>query len=113
MAFQPNFRVIDLTFDDLTSASMDSDIVGDTIFSPCQSLAIQAVFTGAPSGTLKIQYSLDKINWSDLPNSSEGVTGAGNHIWDISHLAVLYARLVYKKTTGSGILTAKAYGKGI
>jgi len=113
MSFQPNFRVLDLKFDGLTSASMDSSFESDTIFSPCHSLAIQAVYSGGPEGILKVQYSLDKINWSDLPNSSEGVNGAGNSIWDISQLSVLYARLVYTRSAGTGVLTAKAYGKGI
>lgn len=113
MAFQPNFRVINVSFNDLTSASMSSDIESDIIFSPCHSLAVQAIYTGSPVGTLKIQYSLDKINWSDLPNSGEGVNGAGNTIWNISDHAVLYARVTYARQTGTGILTLKAYGKGI
>ncbi len=89
--------------------------------------SIQAVFTGAPSGTFKVQLSCDRVpvnaapgadpasnvvNWTDYTGSSQVVSAAGNFAWIISDAGYLWARLVYTKTSGTGSLNANFIGKG-
>lgn len=76
--------------------------------------SIQAVFTGTPTGTFKLQASDDPVpqaaqaasgvytatNWTDIANSSQSVTAAGSIIWNVSEVMYNYVRVVY--TDGSG-----------
>lgn len=48
----------DMSLATLTSNVIDLGHIG--------MLGIQAIYTGAPSGSLKFQGSIDGINWSDL-----------------------------------------------
>lgn len=72
--------------------------------------AIQAVYTGTPTGSLKLQISCDPIqnatpnptlptNWVDLINSSVNVSAAGAYIWNIPDVNYTWVRVVY--TDGS------------
>lgn len=71
--------------------------------------AIQAVYTGSPSGTFKIQVSADAgacTTFSDYTNSSQTISAAGDYIWIVNSSAYHCARLVYTLTSGSGTLNA-------
>lgn len=76
---------------------------------------IQAEFTGAPTGTLKLQASNDPAtsylsgntatnnpvtNWTDITNSSFAVASAGSFMWNVFDVMYNWVRLVY--TDGSG-----------
>lgn len=87
--------------------------------------AIQAVWTGSPVGTLKIQVSNDivpdgvggdqasnVVNWTDYTNSSQSISGAGNFVWNVLEAGYRWVRLVYTKTSGSGTINAVFSGKG-
>lgn len=93
--------------------------------------SIQIVFTGIPTGTFKLQGSCDSTyisktnslspqvptNWSDIANSSQAVTAAGNFVWNVSDVMYNFVRLVYTDTSGgasTAILTVATFnGKGI
>lgn len=91
--------------------------------------AIQAVWTGTPNGTLKLQASCDApdkavqasnggpytvTNWTDISGSSNSVTGsAGSFMWNVSDVGYRFVRLSYTNSSSSGTLTAKASLKGI
>jgi hypothetical protein len=73
--------------------------------------AIQVVFTGTPTGTFKLQASCDPIpqarvqvqtpvNWTDIANSSNMVTAAGNYMWNVFDIAYNYVRVVYNDGSG-------------
>lgn len=77
--------------------------------------AIQAEFTGTPTGTFKLQASNDPatsynpgngqggnpvINWTDVQNSSYGVTASGNYMWNVFEVMYNWVRLVYTDTSG-------------
>lgn len=73
--------------------------------------SIQAVWTGTPTGTFKLQASCDPcnpyepnqyvpINWTDIANSSAAVSAAGNFTWNIFWASYNWVRMVY--TDGSG-----------
>jgi hypothetical protein len=73
---------------------------------------IQAVFTGTPDGTLKLQISNDDTNWTDYTGSSEAISGAGNFAWNIINIGFQYVRLVYTRSSSTGSLSATVSGKG-
>jgi hypothetical protein len=77
--------------------------------------SIQAVYTGTPTGTIKLQASCDPAtsynsttnvtgsnkptNWTDIANSSQSLSAAGSYIWNIPDAMYSWVRLVY--TDGS------------
>ena len=92
--------------------------------------SIQAVYTGTPTGTFKLQASSDPVfpgnkapnsnfvvNWTDVANSSVTVTAAGNYMWNVTDVMYNFVRLVY--TDGSSgastaVLTVSTFNaKGI
>lgn len=70
--------------------------------------SIQAVWTGSPVGTIKLQVTNDiggcGPNWSDYSNSSQVVSGAGDFAWIASQASYHCVRVVYTRTSGSGTL---------
>lgn len=87
--------------------------------------AIQAVYTGAPGGVLKLQISTDDVkaalgknpaanvvNWSDYTGSSHTVSAAGNFTWNVFPAGYRWARMVYTFSSGTGSLDASFNGKG-
>jgi hypothetical protein len=103
-----------------------------TIDSPAYSLdqvwgiSLQAVFSGSPVGTVKLQGSDDSgvgptsqypnapiiVNWTDIVNSSNAVTGAMNVVWNIADPFQKWIRLVYTPASGTGNLTLTINSKG-
>ena len=98
--------------------------------------SIQIVFTGTPTGTFKLQASADPVskanqvfgangvvtytptNRTDIANSSQSVSAAGNIMWNYNQLAGYnYVRVVYTDgSSGSStaiITVAEFNGKGI
>lgn len=83
-------------------------------------VGIQAVFTGSPTGTFKVQISVqqgsDEVgtgvnNWTDVANSSQAVTASGNIFWDL-RTGAKWVRVVYTFTSGTGNLTVQMFAKG-
>lgn len=71
----------------------------------------QAVFSGSPVGTLKLQISDDILsdcasvtNWSDYTNSSYSLSAAGNYSWNVAQAFYRCMRVVYTKSSGTGTL---------
>lgn len=82
-------------------------------------LSIQAVWTGSPVGSFKIQVSNDQgpaensimtgavANWSDYTGSAVSAGGtSGNWMWDLPLTGVRWVRLVFTSTSGTGSLTS-------
>lgn len=42
-----------------------------------------AKWTGTGTGTLKLQYTPDGVNYKDVASSSQVIAAAGNYYWDI------------------------------
>jgi hypothetical protein len=80
--------------------------------------AIQAVYTGVPTGTLKLQASVDAfkyandaqpqvpVNWVDIADSAFPVSSAGIYTWNYNGAFYTFVRLVYTDASG-GASTAK------
>jgi len=92
--------------------------------------AIQAVYTGTPTGTLFLEGSADPsgdfasptnatnvpTNWSTIANSAQAVTAAGNFLWNVADVEYNWVRLSYTDTSGgtsTALLTARINAKGI
>lgn len=91
--------------------------------------AIQLVFTGTPGGNFKLQCSNDVgnptgaseaekyatvVNWTDVTDSAQTISAAGNHVYDVQNAGYNWVRVVWTQTSSTGSLTsARAYGKGV
>ncbi len=85
---------------------------------------IQAVFTGTPNGTFKLQVStthkednqgniLTAGTWTDYTGSSQAIVAAGDFAWNLSTTPYPYVRLVYTRSSGTGTLNVTINGKGV
>jgi hypothetical protein len=90
---------------------------------------IQLVFTGNPSGNFKLQISNDagnpnapkeadrnfKIeNWTDMADSGQTISAAGNHSYEVQNAGHRWVRLVWTATSGSGTITSARFNaKGV
>jgi len=75
--------------------------------------AVQFALTGSPSGTIKVQASLDAESWSDVPSASTSVAASGVFFINVVDAGYNYMRVVYERTTGTGTITkALINGKG-
>lgn len=82
--------------------------------------AIQLEFTGSPNGVLKMQVSSDEgdpsfkqpnnyanvTHWSDIAGSSQTITEAGTHMWEVANAGTCWVRFVYTRSSGTGTLTS-------
>ncbi len=90
--------------------------------------AVQAVYAGTPTGSLKLQCSNDPIlraydvqpetpaNWDDIADSSFAVTSAGIYVWNVRDVFYTFVRLVYTDSSGgasTAILNANINCKGV
>jgi hypothetical protein len=91
--------------------------------------SIQLVFTGTPGGNFKLQCSNDMgnpsaskesdrdfqiENWTDVADSAQTISAAGNHTWDVQNAGYRWVRVVWTQTSGSGTLTSARFNvKGI
>lgn len=95
-------------------------VMNTTINSPAMQLQnqmgynIQVVFTGTPTGTFKLQASSDNsatmtaggqvpyspTNWTDIANTSQAVSAAGNIMWNVMWANYNFVRVVYTDSSG-------------
>lgn len=108
-----DFKQSKIITDGNLAGSIESSVVDITMFN---GYSITAVFTGAPVGTLKLQCSNDEnssgTNYEDVPNSSQAVSAAGSHTWNVSDAQYGFVKVVYTRSSGTGTMNAKATLKG-
>jgi hypothetical protein len=88
-----------------------------------QGASLQAVWTGTPTGTLKLQCCNDipavtdttdpsTWNWTDVANSSQSLTGsAGNFVWNVFDVYYRWLRVAYVFSSGTGTLQVAVCAK--
>lgn len=89
--------------------------------------AVQAVWSGTPTGTIKLQASIDAVepnpsnsnepatitNWEDITDSSYSITGsAGTYTWNVTDVFYRWVRVVYVNSSSTGTLNARFNTKG-
>lgn len=87
-------------------ANFVSNPVDITVF---KGISVQFKWSGAPQGALTCQASIDPdvFGWSTLPEGSKTITGAsGSDLFDFNGLNFYYFRLVYTRTSGTGLIDA-------
>jgi len=90
--------------------------------------SIQLFFSGGVNGTWKLQASNDVgivnqgsnyvpssvVNWTDIADSSQAITSAGDIMWQFENAGFNWVRAVYSNNAGAGQLdVARAYVKGV
>lgn len=105
-----------VTNGDMSLASIESEAV---LLDQIIGYAVQCVCTGSPVGTLKLQVSCDLtddktriVNWDDLDSSSTAISAAGITTYNVDMQYYKWFRLVYTRTSGSGVLNAVYNAKG-
>jgi hypothetical protein len=75
--------------------------------------AVQMQWTGTPTGTLRIQGSLDGILFSNVPSGSVALAGvAGDTLFNTSYpVHYTHVRVSYTAAAGAGTLTVRVGGK--
>lgn len=102
----------------LTFAGASSVSTGASATSDSQQLnwafgyALCATYTGSTAGTLKLQASVDNITFVDIDGSSVTVSTAGNSLWNVTDVMYGYFRLVFTRTSGTGLLSGEILYKG-
>lgn len=85
--------------------------------------SLQLVFTGTPAGTFKLQCSNDPgrpsaqgtpeydtvVNWTDIADSSQAVSAAGDITWDVQNAGYVWVRVVYTRSSSTGSLTSARF----
>ena len=76
---------------------------------------VQVVFTGTPTGSFKLQCSMDPaavaevlpkasvfqpVNWTDITGTPYAVTAAGSAVWNLQDIGYNWLRLIYTDTSG-------------
>jgi len=92
--------------------------------------SIQIVWTGTPTGTLKLQASSDPLysgapgtnpaepnNWTDVDNSSQSISSGGNYLWNQTDVMYNWVRVVFTDSssgTSTAVITSAVFnGKGV
>lgn len=108
----------------ITSGDMSGTISSEAVdVAHLVAYSIQAVFTGSPVGVLKLQCSNDitdpgsrtpfvPTNWTDIAGSSQSVSAAGDHAWNVLTAGYRFVRAVWTPSSGTGVLGARFFGKG-
>lgn len=71
--------------------------------------AVKFKITGAAglSGTLKLQCSVDDVDYVDVPDTSISVTGNNSYLISVTSFIFKYIRISYTSTAGTGSLEVK------
>jgi len=91
------------------SASFDSAPVGMTRIS---GVSLSVVFTGAGTGTFKLQASNDPgppgaTSWLDVPNSTADPAAGSPILWNVSNAQWRWTRAVWTAAVGSLTMTVR------
>jgi hypothetical protein len=112
----------------MTNVVMNDDLESDAIqLTNIFGYTVQAVYVGTPTGTFKLQASVDPIkfandaqpqvptNWNDIAGSSFAVTSSGITTWNVTNSFYTFVRLVYADGSGgssTAVLNAVINVKG-
>lgn len=93
----------------------NADVISNAIdISQDYGFAFQAIWTGSSPlvGTVKVQSTVDGNTWSDIPNTTQNVNGAGSFLWNVNGAFYSKARVYFTYTSGNGTIEFWASTKG-
>jgi len=97
----------------LTNGNMSGNLTSSVQdLSITNGFSVYAKWTGSPVGIIKLQISVDGINFVDYSGSQTAVNGAGDALWEITTAFYNKIQVVYTFTSGSGTLNVQINGKG-
>jgi hypothetical protein len=81
-------------------------------------LGIQCAWTGTPTGIVTVQVSLDydNLGWQTMifsPTPSQPSGSAGNNWFEINQSPAAWVRVIYTRTSGTGLFSAKIALKSV
>lgn len=105
-----------ITAGNMSLVSVASDaILIDQIYG----YSLQCTYSGAPSGSLRVQASNDLTNnpddvsdWDDVGDSVVAISASGDTFYNLDAQFYKYFRVKYDRLSGSGSLTVVYFGKG-
>lgn len=106
----------------LDRASMAADATSDAVLiDQIYGYTCQCIYTGSPVGNLKIQATNELPNdhtevpttWNDLSTLTVAISASGSTmVSPVQGQFYKYFRVKYERTSGSGNLTVRYFGKG-
>lgn len=113
----------------VSNGDMSANIVSDAMpLDQIYGFAVQAVYSGSPVGSIKLQASCDPFplksnvanggpyvvqNWDDIVDSSIALPVANNIVtWNVNLAFYRFVRVVYTFTSGTGTLNVNLSVKG-
>jgi hypothetical protein len=89
----------------ITAATMTGTVTGSVDCREAKAIAIQHVWTGTPTGSLKIQASCDGITYSTI--DTQALSGAaGDYIVNFANPGYFFIQTSYVGVSGTGVLTS-------
>lgn len=76
--------------------------------------SVAATFSGAnPAGVIKLQASLDEVNWVAIDDSAFSISATGTTIWNVMSSNYRFVQVNWLASGGSvGTVTVKFYARG-
>jgi hypothetical protein len=82
--------------------------------------SFQAITTGAPNGSFKLQCSNDNVqlesqvtNWTDIAGTAQAITAPGSVLYNVNYAFYMWVRIVYTAASGSGSCDVTYASKGV
>jgi hypothetical protein len=101
---------------DMSSSFSSNPILLDQIYG----YSFQAIFTGSPNGTFKLQCSNDDVKlsssvtvWSDIGSTSQAISASGDLTYNVTAAFYKWVRIVYTRSSGSGSCDIVYFAKGV
>jgi len=77
------------------------------------SVAFNIAAGGTLTGTCKLQWSNDNVNWVDIPSATATLSTTNPLMINVSDVGTAFIRPVITSTAGTSTITAIAIAKGI
>ncbi len=98
----------------IEDGDMSADIESESLLlDQIYGFSFQAIYTGSPDGTLKLQASNDGETWDDVPSSSLIISAAGHTLYNVTDVFYKYVRVYFEFSSGSGSLNVYYFAKGV
>jgi hypothetical protein len=119
------FALKTANFSVISNGNMSGSLTSSPIFLDQKNMvSVQAVYTGAPNGAIKLQVSNDAgvinydgsvsgvTNWTDYTGAVASISSAGSQAFDVTATSFRWMQVVYVFSSGNGTLNVRVESKG-